>query len=272
MFNLVIAADGEYKNIGTSRFFECTSDELKKKFHSSDGAIDYEKLAELPTLMVPEFSEESLEIARVGYVRADDLFALDESPFIPSFPAKLLMKSSALISLQGWENTRTHWAVKRGDLFRLLPRIIGKERVAVLAESMKDSSDPHRIAVMMPFDQSFNPVYDCIKTVTKNRGLRCTRVDDLYTPTHITEDISNIIQESGTVIVDITGRNPNVMYELGFSIALNKTTILISQDINGAGGLPFDIKDIRTFSYLNNKEGMQQLDSKLSKCFESILI
>jgi hypothetical protein len=271
MFNFVVAAGGEYRNIGESRFFEYTDDGIRKKCESDDGSVDFDKLATLPTLMVPEFSEKSLESAKVGYVSKDDIFVLHKSPLVPEFPANLLMKSPALISLCSWENSRTHWAVKKGDLFRILPQILGDERVALIDQSV-NTSNPNKVAVMMPFDSTFDNVYSCIKKVIAERKLSCERVDDIYTPTHITKDISNLLVESGVVIVDITGRNPNVMYELGLSHAIGRTTILIAQDITGAAALPFDIKDLRTFSYLNNKEGLEDLSVKLSRCFEAIAL
>jgi len=63
----------------------------------------------------------------------------------------------------------------------------------------------------------------------------------------ITDSLVRALVEADIVIVDITGRNPNVFLELGIRYALrNKVTILISQ----SGSLiPFDIAGYRHIEY-----------------------
>jgi hypothetical protein len=55
----------------------------------------------------------------------------------------------------------------------------------------------------------------------------------------------------------LTGRNPNVLYELGIAQTLGKPTILLTQDISD---VPFDIKHLRIIQYSTepNKLGSSQ--------------
>jgi len=54
------------------------------------------------------------------------------------------------------------------------------------------------------------------------------------------------IQQSRLCIADLTGRNPNVLYELGIAQTLGKPCILLTQDIND---VPFDIRQYRVIQY-----------------------
>ena len=70
----------------------------------------------------------------------------------------------------------------------------------------------------MPFEPSLAGVFDSIiRPVVQSKGLECKRADDYKTNTAITRDIWNAICQSKVVIAEMTGFNPNVMYELGLT-------------------------------------------------------
>ena len=48
----------------------------------------------------------------------------------------------------------------------------------------------------------------------------------------IIEDIWKSINEAKFLIADVTGRNPNVFYEIVVAHTIGKSVIIISQDIN----------------------------------------
>jgi nucleoside 2-deoxyribosyltransferase len=70
------------------------------------------------------------------------------------------------------------------------------------------------------------------------------------------------------VIADITPINQNVFYELGYSHALNKPTILLAER---GKQLPFDVSGYRVLIYDNTIAGKKQLEDGLTKHFEAIL-
>ena len=86
--------------------------------------------------------------------------------------------------------------------------------------------------VAMDFSARFNPVYDeIIASAVADSGLVPVRSDQILSATGtIVDEITAIIQACRTIIVDITGLNPNVMIELGIAHALKKTIVIISQD------------------------------------------
>lgn len=60
-------------------------------------------------------------------------------------------------------------------------------------------------------------------------------------------DIIEPIYKADVVIADLTGLNPNVMYELGIAHTFNKKTIVITKD--DLSKLPFDLKQYRAKDY-----------------------
>lgn len=117
------------------------------------------------------------------------------------------------------------------------------------------SSSSNICFVLMPFGESFDEVYrTLIQPAVIQAGLNPLRAYDIFTPGSIMEQIRSAIQQSRICIADLTGRNPNVLYELGIAQALGKPSILLSQDIND---VPFDVRHLRIIQYANNPKGLQ---------------
>ena len=126
------------------------------------------------------------------------------------------------------------------------------------------------IAVMMPFngDPNIDPVFKAIEQGAEHVGKDAKRVDQIKTPTDITEDVRNLICSAYAVVADITGMNSNVVYELGFSHGKDKQVILLKQD--GLNSLPFDLSHQRIIEYTKTKDGLDALERELSKAIESL--
>ena len=108
------------------------------------------------------------------------------------------------------------------------------------------------VFVMMPFSKEFNDVYEAIKISLSNSNIGIAqeinpiRLDDLQLSGRITKNLLTHINQSTIGIADITGNNPNVLWEVGYATALNKPLILITQNLNE---IPFDIYDMKTIEY-----------------------
>jgi hypothetical protein len=76
-------------------------------------------------------------------------------------------------------------------------------------------------------------------------GLQVVRADRISSPGMITSQIITHIIEDDIVIADLTGRNPNVYYELAIRHALGKPVV---QLIAHGESLPFDVAQSRTIS------------------------
>ncbi|MCO1600025.1 tetratricopeptide repeat protein [Desulfosporosinus nitroreducens] len=124
------------------------------------------------------------------------------------------------------------------------------------------------VSVMMPFASSFNQTYSAIKESCSKLTLQCYRADDLWKNSTFIQDIFELIFCSKIVVVDFTGKNPNVFYEVGIAHTLGKIVIPISQSIDD---IPSDLKNHRVLIYLPNKEGMQDLTNGLSSRLDTVI-
>ncbi|CAI9413489.1 hypothetical protein [Lelliottia sp. T2.26D-8] len=93
----------------------------------------------------------------------------------------------------------------------------------------------------------FNRVYNhLIKPACAQAGFKPIRADDVTNSNFIVLDILNRIVECDIAICDLSGRNPNVMYELGLRQAFNKKTVLIKDEKTNS---PFDVQAFRYCEY-----------------------
>lgn len=93
------------------------------------------------------------------------------------------------------------------------------------------------------FDRVYNHI---IKPACIKAGFEPVRADDVTNSNFIVLDILRKIVEYDIAICDLSGRNPNAMYELGLRQAFNKKTVLIKDEktIN-----PFDVQAFRHVEY-----------------------
>ncbi|MFB2684590.1 hypothetical protein ACE02B_05105 [Shewanella mangrovisoli] len=117
------------------------------------------------------------------------------------------------------------------------------------------------VAVMMPFDAGMSSVYQTIQNSCTHVGYRALRADNIWEHSVIIQDIFSLIFRASVVVVDFTGKNPNVMYETGIAHTLGKLVIPISQSIED---VPFDMRHHRVLKYLPNNEGLQALANELA--------
>jgi tetratricopeptide (TPR) repeat protein len=85
-----------------------------------------------------------------------------------------------------------------------------------------------------------------IEPALEKYAFNIIRADKLSTVSSITNDIINHVQNSDLCIIDLTGQNSNVMYELGRRHESGKPFILLAKE---SEKLPFDINTIRTVFY-----------------------
>lgn len=121
-----------------------------------------------------------------------------------------------------------------------------------------------KLFVVMQFTDDYNKLYsEVINPVAEKLGFECIRADEHYSSTPILKDIITSIEEASAIIADITPDNPNVFYEIGYSHAINKPTILLCDKKREK--LPFDISGFRTLFYENTIAGKSQIEKNLSK-------
>jgi hypothetical protein len=101
--------------------------------------------------------------------------------------------------------------------------------------------------VLMPFDPSFEDIYRFgIKEPASTLDMLAERVDEQIYQEGILERIYRQIEVADVVIADMTGKNPNVFYEVGYAHAKGKLCILLTAN---AEDIPFDLKHRRHIVY-----------------------
>lgn len=102
--------------------------------------------------------------------------------------------------------------------------------------------------VMMPFADPVGGYYKAIyEPAIARAGLRAVRADDeIFATGKIIDQIWSGITAAKVLVAELTGRNPNVFYELGLAHAVNKPVVLISSNQDD---VPFDLQHIRVIYY-----------------------
>jgi hypothetical protein len=138
---------------------------------------------------------------------------------------------------------------------------------AVSSESAIIEAKGPYLFVLMPFAQEFSDIYEYgIKACAEKMGCRCERVDEIEFNDRILDEIYRGIQRADLLIADMTGKNPNVFYEVGYAHALSKEVVLLSKD---SADIPFDLKGHNFVVYSNSiKKLTNKLERRLTKFLE----
>lgn len=111
--------------------------------------------------------------------------------------------------------------------------------------------EKNRCFFLMPFNDSFDIIYGTVKDILMGNGYTCNRVDEITDSKPIISKILIEILKAQYIIVDLTGCNPNVFYELGITHTFkdSQNVLLIKQKDTVA---PFDIKHLQYREYSPN--------------------
>ena len=293
MYNLLVTADdtawkSDRDSISMIRFGEYTAESIRARYRPLDETA-ISDLTSFPTLFA---YEQQCELpARVGKVTRIVRPSAGEVRFeyklldqVRPIPVDQLLHLAWDLDINNWEMNRTHWAIKDVDLIRIL-----KDKGYMAAPSLRETpggslSQPAKVAdevtvspsvfaippetqqsdlvsAMMPFGPDFTNVYCAIQTAATKAGFMCQRADDIWEDSSIVQDVFSLIYRSAVVVVDLSGQNPNVMYETGIAHTLGRPVVPIA---NSLERLPFDLAHHRTLGYLPNGEGLRDLTERLA--------
>ncbi len=163
---------------------------------------------------------------------------------------------------------------KRGDKLRVLDVSEGEGVTVATTKSHKELENGVRVTegescfVMMPFDEPIGGYYKKLyEPAIEKTGLRPIRADDdIFAVGKIIDQVWTGISAARVLVAELTGRNPNVFYELGIAHALRKPVVLIaSNEID----VPFDVRHIRVIYY--DKDDPFWGDKLMKKIAENIL-
>ncbi len=98
-------------------------------------------------------------------------------------------------------------------------------------------------------------------------GYQVIRADQINAPGPITGQVVRLLIEADLVIADISGLNPNVMYELGIRHATRRPVI---QFVTKGERIPFDIANIRTIVVDYSPDGIGAARETLTQFLSAI--
>lgn len=114
-----------------------------------------------------------------------------------------------------------------------------------------------------------NGLYNAvIKPVLNDLDYECVRADEIDASGSINNQIISKIIDSKLVIVNLSGLNPNVMYELALRHAIGKPVIMLKE--GSFSDMPFDIIDQRTILYNDDLNSVVSTQNELRKKIEGI--
>jgi nucleoside 2-deoxyribosyltransferase len=189
---------------------------------------------------------------------------------------KGLVDAAAIVSYTGFTpparaiTDQGNWGLELINFAVLQQRVEGLSPLVEQAErelaqeaqqKAKAESQPLRIFVVMPFSQQYADVYILgIREVAERLGFVVERADEIEHNFIVNEVIGKQIGQCDIVIGEVSEPNPNVYYEIGYSHALNKPTILIAR---AATELPFDTQQFNHIFYASIVDLRERLTKRL---------
>lgn len=163
---------------------------------------------------------------------------------------------------------------RRADKLRVIDVSTGEGVNVDTAKSVSKLEDAAHIKegescfVMMPFADPIGGYYKKIyEPAIEKTGLRPIRADDeIFAVGKIIDQVWAGIGAAKVLVAELTGRNPNVFYELGLAHALKKPVVLVASNEND---VPFDVRHIRVIYY--DKDDPFWGDKLSKKITENIL-
>ncbi|MFE0174298.1 hypothetical protein ACFWZ2_18450 [Streptomyces sp. NPDC059002] len=115
------------------------------------------------------------------------------------------------------------------------------------------------------YEDSLQVFEEVIQAACQQVGIDPIRADQIAVAGEITEQVFRHIYEDDVVIADVSGGNPNVLYELGLRHTTGKLTIQIGE----FGQLPFDVNTIRTIQFSRSPRGLIDARTQLERALQA---
>ncbi|MFN3853592.1 MAG: hypothetical protein ACK4M0_04275 [Phreatobacter sp.] len=123
--------------------------------------------------------------------------------------------------------------------------------------------------VLMPFEKAFDDVYQLgIKAAASACDVLAERVDEQFYSETMLRRIYQQIEAADFIIADVTGRNPNVMYEVGYAHAKDKICTLLTQRVDD---IPFDLRHHRHVVYSSVTDLLAKLTAEIEWITQEIV-
>ncbi|HYK02303.1 MAG TPA: hypothetical protein VE974_11140 [Thermoanaerobaculia bacterium] len=130
-----------------------------------------------------------------------------------------------------------------------------------------DKDAPPDSEARLAYEDAIQVLEEVIQPACRAFGIEPVRADQVSRTGEIPEQIFRALRDSHLVIADLTGGNPNVMYELGLRHTTGKLTIQLGE----RGRLPFDVAAIRTILFRRTEAGLVEARRRLTSAIADAL-
>lgn len=130
-----------------------------------------------------------------------------------------------------------------------------------------DENAPYGSPERAHYEESLEVLTKMIEPACDAVGITPVRADRMHRPGEIPEQVFIAIRDYDLVIADLSGANPNVMYELALRHAVGKCAVLLSEWKR----LPFDVQWLRTIQFVRSEQGLIDARKKLVEAIEAAI-
>ncbi|KDN29418.1 hypothetical protein VFDL14_14685 [Vibrio fortis] len=122
----------------------------------------------------------------------------------------------------------------------------------------------NQVFVLTPMNKDFYEDYAWVEESFLKHKFLCVKGDDVMVQSNLLSHIIKEIASSRFVVANISGRNPNVFYELGIAHAMGKDVLLIARNEKD---ITFDLSSSQVIVY----KSKAQLERSVSEWLVSTL-
>lgn len=99
-----------------------------------------------------------------------------------------------------------------------------------------------------------------LRPAVESAGLTAISADNVKLGEQLASAIWSAIQKADLVLADISGSNPNVLYELGIAQGMGKRTIIVTDDYSN---VPSDLSHLHIIRFEDSPKGLTNLHGAL---------
>jgi hypothetical protein len=122
---------------------------------------------------------------------------------------------------------------------------------------------------LVPHDEQFGGIFtDAICPAMEANGIQACKAGDIYQPGAILSQVWTSIRTAEVIVADVSGCNPNVIYELGLCFGLHRCPIIITRDERD---VPFNLRTLRYIEYEDTAAGSERLRHRLAESIKAFL-
>ena len=123
--------------------------------------------------------------------------------------------------------------------------------------------------VLMPDGTEFRRIFDgVISPAMSENEIDAVLAEDVYGPDSILNQVWSSIRSAEVIVADISGLNPNVIFQLGLCFGVPRFPIILLRDPKE---LPFNLRMLKHIRYEDTAAGTTALRQELSATIQGFL-